>query len=80
MKKALIGMSFITLGCLSILVQIQCAVPVAMNLKAWSGGRLWYVLFSTEYFDLRALFIVSAIVFLVGIVLSLLAYFERDKQ
>lgn len=80
MKKAFIGISFMTIGSLSIIFQVLCAASVTGELTTWSGSRLWYVLFSPDYFDLKIVFIISVILFLTGITLSLLAFFEKCER
>lgn len=79
MKKAVIGIALTFLGMLSMLVQIVYAVPFVFEIDSWSGSPLWYIIFSDDYFNLKSFFLISTILFLIGLILSIIAFFVKSK-
>lgn len=82
MKKIVSGISFMIVGLAGMLTPIVAAIPLTVDmagLTGWYGSRLWYILFSPDYLNLKAFFGVCLFVFAAGFVLTLIDCFT-DKQ
>ena len=79
-KKLVSGLSFMLIGSAGVLIPIKAAIPLTTTLQSWSGSKLWYILFSSDFLDLKIVFFFFSLVFLVGFVLTLIACFGKDSK
>lgn len=80
MKRIIPGIAFLVIGFLGMIIPIVAAIPIAMNLKGWSGSRLWYVLFSPDFLNLKLFFCGFTIVFFLGFAILLIEWLCGKRQ
>lgn len=78
MKKLISGLFLMLIGSSGLLIPIKEAIPLTATLQSWSGSKLWYILFSSDFCNLKIFFSCSSLVFLIGFILTLIACFEKD--
>ena len=78
MKKIIVGIILIIIGNVNILSAIICAIPLCSELNSWSGSRLWYILFSSDFLNLGTFFIYSSLLILLGATLCAKEFFDEQ--
>lgn len=79
MKRIISGLFLILIAWLGIFIPVSIAIPLSIDLKSWSGSRLWYLLLSPEFLDLKLFFICCIVVFILGLALVIIECFHKMR-
>lgn len=78
MKKIVSGLFLSLISFLGMIIPIAISIPLTSTLKSWSGSRLWYILFSPEFLNLKFFFFGCLFIFIVGLALVLIECFHKE--